>query len=191
MSKKINYFEIMENSLYNVIVPRTALYDKSAADMCIKPTVIDNEGNLVTIEEEMVRSAVSILAMIEMDKKGYRIALVNKKLVSEIVDTVYNHITVCLDVKRSNPFSEYTVPEEDLIDMENFMLKIIDANPGTLVLDYTDKMLTRSKKLGMRSRFDDPIEVHNNLDKESPSEKFKRVSTDDNISYSDILKMQF
>ena len=188
-NKNINYYELMTSSLYNVIIPGTALYDKSAADICLKPTMMNNHGEMVTVEEEMIRSAISILAMIDIDKRGYRIAIINKSLIPEIVDTIYNHITKCIDLKMANPLGEFPVPEEDLLDMERFMLKVIEANPGTLVTAYSEKLIERSKVAGMRSRFDD-ITV-TGMNKIANTDKFRRVSHSDidSISFSDILNM--
>ena len=102
MGRVVNYYKMMKTGLYRVIVDRMALYDKSNSKSYIYSTYITNDGELATInpeEPEIVESAISILGMIEIHKKGYPIGIVNISNIKEIVEIIYNHISACIEVK--------------------------------------------------------------------------------------------
>ncbi len=158
MAKIPNYYKMMKSGLYRVVVDRMALFDKSNAHRYIYPTGINHDGELVTItnEPEFVETAISILGMIVIHKKGYPIDIRNINNIKEIVEIIYNHISACIEVKRNNPLQEFTVNVDDLVDMEEFMISILEANPITMRELCSQEFLTDMKRVGLISMFDEP-----------------------------------
>ena len=180
--KEKNWFQIMQTGIYDVFVDSMALYDASADSQYVKGYKLSNHGTLVTEDEEIILASITILTMIEIDKKGYRFSIKNKNLIKEIVEIIYNHITVCMKVKSLNPLGEYPVPLEDLIDMETFMMKVIEANPKLLVDSFAETLEYRLKSSKMMTRFD---RIGDTTAKENPKDAYRRV-TKKNSLYGDI-----
>lgn len=182
----MNYYDAMTSGLYKVTVPRMALYDASAANKYIKSTSITNTGELVTVEDEYLDTAITILTMIEVWKKGYPIMIQNPKMIKEIVEIVYGHITVCIDAKHKDILGRHAVPVEDLMDMEEFMIAIVEHHPANLVDQFRDSLASRMTNVGMKSMFeDDDVAVAKNNEVDA----FRRVTDVDiaNIQMSDLL----
>ena len=180
--KDKNWFQMMETGIYDVFVDRMALYDATADEQYVKGYKLSNTGVLVTEEDEIVLASITILTMIEIDKKGYRFSIRNKALTKEIVEIIYNHITLCIKSKSMNPLGEYPVPLEDLVDMETFMMKVIEANPKLLVDSFTETLEYRLKSSKMMSRFD---RIGDTTAKENPKDVYRRVTKKNSI-YGDI-----
>ena len=189
MARVINYYKRMKSGLYTVTLDRMALYDKDNGGSYVYSTYISNEGELVTLSEneaEIIETGLSILGMIEVHKKGYSLGIKNVKNIKEIVDTIYNHITACIEAKRNSMYQEFTVDVNDLIDMEEFMLSILEANPNTVKELFKDDLIKEMSSGGLMSMFAEDSIVET---KDNELEVFRRVSrpTDVNISMSDLL----
>lgn len=185
----INYYKQMQSGLYIVDVDRMALYDKNNAGSYIYSTYISNEGELVTMSEnesEIIETALSILGMIAVHKKGYSIAIRNISNIKEIVDTIYNHITACITVKRNSIFQEFTVDVNELIEMEEFMISILEANPETVKDLFKDELIKDMLSGGLVSMFSNDTLVET---KENEVDVFRRVSkpAEFNLSMSELL----
>lgn len=185
----INYYKRMKSGLYIVYIDRMALYDKDNSGSYIYSTFISNDGVMITQSEnepEVIETGLSILGMIAVHKKGYSIAIKNISNIKEIIDTIYNHISACIEAKRNNMFQEFTVDVNDLIDMEDFMLSILEANPETVKELFKEDLIKEMSSGGLMSMFSDDNIVetkHNELD------IFRRVSkpAEFDISMSDLL----
>ncbi len=185
----INYYKRMKSGLYIVYIDRMALYDKDNSSSYIYSTFISNDGEMITQSEnepEVIETGLSILGMIAVHKKGYSIAIKNISNIKEIIDTIYNHISACIEAKRNNMFQEFTVDVNDLIDMEDFMLSILEANPETVKELFKEDLIKEMSSGGLMSMFSDDNIVetkHNELD------IFRRVSkpAEFDISMSDLL----
>lgn len=185
----INYYKRMKSGLYIVYIDRMALYDKDNSGSYIYSTFISNDGEMITQSEnepEVIETGLSILGMITVHKKGYSIAIKNISNIKEIIDTIYNHISACIEAKRNNMFQEFTVDVNDLIDMEDFMLSILEANPETVKELFKEDLIKEMSSGGLMSMFSDDNIVetkHNELD------IFRRVSkpAEFDISMSDLL----
>lgn len=185
----INYYKRMKSGLYIVYIDRMALYDKDNSGSYIYSTFISNDGEMITQSEnepEVIETGLSILGMIAVHKKGYSIAIKNISNIKEIIDTIYNHISACIEAKRNNMFQEFTVDVNDLIDMEEFMLSILEANPETVKELFKEDLIKEMSSGGLMSMFSDDNIVetkHNELD------IFRRVSkpAEFDISMSDLL----
>ena len=185
----INYYKRMKSGLYIVYIDRMALYDKDNSGSYIYSTFISNDGEMITQSEnepEVIETGLSILGMIAVHKKGYSIAIKNLSNIKEIIDTIYNHISACIEAKRNNMFQEFTVDVNDLIDMEDFMLSILEANPETVKELFKEDLIKEMSSGGLMSMFSDDNIVetkHNELD------IFRRVSkpAEFDISMSDLL----
>ena len=185
----INYYKRMKSGLYIVYIDRMALYDKDNSGSYIYSTFISNDGEMITQSEnepEVIETGLSILGMIAVHKKGYSIAIKNISNIKEIIDTIYNHISACIVAKRNNMFQEFTVDVNDLIDMEDFMLSILEANPETVKELFKEDLIKEMSSGGLMSMFSDDNIVetkHNELD------IFRRVSkpAEFDISMSDLL----
>ncbi len=185
----INYYKRMKSGLYIVYIDRMALYDKDNSGSYIYSTFISNDGEMITQSEnepEVIETGLSILGMIAVHKKGYSIAIKNISNIKEIIDTIYNHISACIEAKRNNMFQEFTVDVNDLIDMEDFMLSILEANPETVKELFKEDLIKEMSSGGLMSMFSDDNIVetkHNELD------IFRRVSkpAEFDISMSDLL----
>lgn len=185
----INYYKRMKSGLYIVYIDRMALYDKDNGNSYIYSTFISNDGEMITQSEnepEVIETGLSILGMIAVHKKGYSIAIKNISNIKEIIDTIYNHISACIEAKRNNMFQEFTVDVNDLIDMEEFMLSILEANPETVKELFKEDLIKEMSSGGLMSMFSDDNIVetkHNELD------IFRRVSkpAEFDISMSDLL----
>lgn len=189
MGRVVNYYKMMKTGLYRVIVDRMALYDKSNSKSYVYSTYITNDGELATInpeEPEIVESAISILGMIEIHKKGYPIGIVNISNIKEIVEIIYNHISACIEVKNDSIYQEFTVDVDDLIDMEEFMLSIIEANPETIKEHFKDDLIRDMKSAGLISMFDSPMVVE---EKENDVDAFRRITRSNSmdLSISDLI----
>ncbi len=189
MARVINYYKRMKSGLYTVTLDRMALYDKDNGGSYVYSTYISNEGELVTLNEneaEIIETGLSILGMIAVHKKGYSLGIKNVKNIKEIVDTIYNHITACIEAKRNSMYQEFTVDVNDLIDMEEFMLSILEANPNTVKELFKDDLIKDMKSGGLMSIFSEDSIIET---KDNELEVFRRVSrpTDVNISMSDLL----
>lgn len=185
----INYYKRMKSGLYIVYVDRMALYHKDNSNSYIYSTYINNEGELITQSEneaEIIETGLNILGMIEVHKKGYSIAIRNISNIKEIIDTIYNHISACIEAKRNNMFQEFTVDVNDLIDMEEFMLSILEANPETVKELFKEDLIKEMSSGGLMSMFSDDNIVET---KHSELDVFRRVSKpiDFDISMSDLL----
>ena len=185
----INYYKRMKSGLYIVYIDRMALYDKDNSGSYIYSTFISNDGEMITQSEnepEVIETGLGILGMIAVHKKGYSIAIKNISNIKEIIDTIYNHISACIEAKRNNMFQEFTVDVNDLIDMEDFMLSILEANPETVKELFKEDLIKEMSSGGLMSMFSDDNIVetkHNELD------IFRRVSkpAEFDISMSDLL----
>lgn len=189
MPRVINYYKRMKSGLYTVFIDRMALYDKNNSGSYVYSTYLSNDGELIPQrdnESEVIETGLSILGMIEVHKKGYSIGIKNISNIKEIVDTIYNHISACIEVKRNNIFQKFTVDENDLIDMEEFMLSIIEANPLTINELFKDEMIKEMSNSGLLSMFSDDSIVE---EKNSELDAFRRVShaNDIDLSMSDLL----
>lgn len=189
MARVINYYKRMKSGLYTVTLDRMALYDKDNGGSYVYSTYISNEGELVTLSEneaEIIETGLSILGMIEVHKKGYSLGIKNVKNIKEIVDTIYNHITACIEAKRNSMYQEFTVDINDLIDMEEFMLSILEANPNTVKELFKDDLIKEMSSGGLMSMFAEDSIVET---KDNELEVFRRVSkpVEFNLSMSDLL----
>lgn len=185
----INYYKRMKSGLYIVYIDRMALYDKDNGNSYVYSTYINNEGEMVTQgenEPEVIETGLSILGMIAVHKKGYSIAIKNISNIKEIIDTIYNHISACIEAKRNNMFQEFTVDVNDLIDMEDFMLSILEANPETVKELFKEDLIKEMSSGGLMSMFSDDSIVET---KHSELDVFRRVSkpAEFDISMSDLL----
>lgn len=183
----MNYFEAMNSGLYRVTVPRMALYDPSAAHRYIKSTVLNNEGEIVTIEDEYIDAAINIFTMVEIDKKGYPILINRPTMIKEIVEIIYGHISKCIELKNQDILGKYPVPVEDLMDLEEFMVNIVSHNPSTLVEQFKDTMMSRMKNEGMHSMFEEDDNML--VEKNREADAFRRVTdvSFDDLNISDLL----
>lgn len=189
MARVINYYKRMKSGLYTVTLDRMALYDKDNGGSYVYSTYISNEGELVTLSEneaEIIETGLSILGMIEVHKKGYSLGIKNVKNIKEIVDTIYNHITACIEAKRNSMYQEFTVDINDLIDMEEFMLSILEANPNTVKELFKDDLIKEMSSGGLMSMFAEDSIVET---KDNELDVFRRVSkpAEFNLSMSDLL----
>lgn len=189
MARVINYYKRMKSGLYTVTLDRMALYDKDNGGSYVYSTYISNEGELVTLSEneaEIIETGLSILGMIEVHKKGYSLGIKNVKNIKEIVDTIYNHITACIEAKRNSMYQEFTVDVNDLIDMEEFMLSILEANPNTVKELFKDDLIKEMSSGGLMSMFAEDSIVET---KDNELDVFRRVSkpAEFNLSMSDLL----
>lgn len=189
MSGVINYYKMMRTGLYRVVIDRMALYDKSNAKSYIYSTYITNDGEMATVnpeEPEIVESAISILGMIEIHKKGYPISIVNVSNIKEIVEIIYNHISACIEVKNNSIYQEFTVDVNDLIDMEEFMLSIIEANPETIREHFKSELIKDMKSAGLISIFDSPMVIN---DTENELDAYRRITRNNSmdLSISDLI----
>jgi hypothetical protein len=189
MGKVINYYKRMKSGLYIVYLDRMALYDKNNSGNYVYSTYINNEGEMITMDankSEYIETGLSILGMIEVHKKGYSIGIKNISNIKEIVETIYNHITACIEAKRNNVFQQFTVDVNDLIDMEEFMLSILEANPIMVQELFKDELVKEMLSGGLMSIFseDSVVEV-----RENELDVFRRVSkpADIDISMTDLL----
>lgn len=185
----INYYKRMKSGLYIVYIDRMALYDKNNGNSYVYSTYINNEGEMVTQgenEAEIIETGLSILGMIEVHKKGYSIAIKNISNIKEIIDTIYNHISACIEAKRNNMFQQFTVDVNDLIEMEEFMLSILEANPETVKELFKEDLIKEMSSGGLMSMFSDDSIVET---KHSELDIFRRVSkpAEFDISMSDLL----
>lgn len=181
---RINYYKRMKSGLYSVCIDRMALYDKNNTSSYIYSTYISNDGELVTMSEnecEIIETGLSILGMIEVHKKGYSIEIRNIRNIKEIVDTIYNHITACIDAKRNSIFQAFTVDVNDLIDMEEFMVSILEANPETVKELFRDELVKDMLKGGLVSMFETDTLVET---KDNEADAFRRVSRPADYSFS-------
>lgn len=181
-----NYFHEMSSGLYNIKVARVALYHESASNDYIKTRVMNDYGEMITLEDEYISTAITILTMIEIYKKGYPIEISNPKKIKEITEILYGHIGLCVDIKNDDPLGRYPVPEMDLIDMEEFMVAIVENNPSTLMAQFADDLRSRLKVTGMVSMFEDDVEI---VATKNDVDKYRRV-TDvrvGDLSISDLL----
>ena len=174
MNEVKNWFQMMQTGVYKVMVDRTALYTPEAVDLYQQSILLSNEGTLVPVKDEIVLSAITILGMIDIDKRGYSFSLVNNAMAKEIVEILYNHISACIEIKNRNPLGEYPVPFDDLVSMEIFMLKVLKSNPKLLVDEFTACLEQRLQSSSMISMFDAPSKA---VAKDNPEDVFRRVTT--------------
>ena len=172
MLEKKNWFEMMQTGVYIVEVDRTALYDKSAIDNYRRSVYLTNDGDRVESKNDIIQVGITILAMIDIDKRGYPFIIRNKSLIKEIVEIIYNHISVCMEVRDADILRQYPVPIEDLIEMEEFMMKVLQTNPKLLVEDFMQSVTYRLKTVGMGSMFEKP----NISASDNETDKYRRVT---------------
>lgn len=174
MSNTKNWFHMMETGIYLVLIDRTALYTPGASDLYQETILLSNDGKLVQVKDDIVRASLTILGMIDVDKRGYPFSLVNNHMAKEIVEILYNHITACIEYKNKSALNEYPVPLEDLVDMEIFMIKVLKSNPKLLIEEFGNSLEYRLNTSSMTSMFDSPTKA---LAKDSKEDVFRRVTT--------------
>lgn len=189
MARVINYYKRMKSGLYTVVIDRMALFDKDNSGSYIYSTFVSNDGEMITLDEneaEFIETGLSILGMIAVHKKGYSIGIKNLSNIKEIVETIYNHISACIEAKRNSIYQEFTVDVNDLIDMEEFMLSILEANPNTVNDLFKEELIKEMTSGGLMSIFSEDSIVET---KENELDVFRRVSkpAEFNISMSDLL----
>jgi hypothetical protein len=182
MEERKNWFALMQSGVYIAYVDRMALYDPSAIGVYNKGFRLSNTGEIIPIENEIVEAGMTILTMIDVDKRGYSFSIKNKNLIKEIVEILYNHISACIELKNRSPLDEYPVPLEDLIDMENFMMKVLKANPKLLVEEFSQSLEYRLRSSTMSSMFDRPTVTAKTTDED----KYRRVTTSGSNPYGDL-----
>lgn len=182
MEERKNWFALMQSGVYIAYVDRMALYDPSAIGVYNKGFRLSNTGEIIPIENEIVEAGMTILTMIDVDKRGYSFSIKNKNLIKEIVEILYNHISACIELKNRSPLDEYPVPLEDLIDMENFMMKVLKANPKLLVEEFSQSLEYRLRSSTMSSMFDRPTVTA----KATDEDKYRRVTTSGSNPYGDL-----
>ena len=88
--------------------------------------------------------------------------------------------------KNDSIYQEFTVDVDDLIDMEEFMLSIIEANPETIKEHFKDDLIKDMKSAGLISMFDSPMVVE---EKENDIDAFRRITRSNSmdLSISDLI----
>lgn len=146
----VDHYYNMISSLYNVVVDSMSLLSTNDISIYMEPKGINAMGDVFKPEEDNVHTSITIVEMININKKGYPIMICNREMIGEIITTIYGHITNCLILKRMDIAERYPVPESDLLDMELFMLDIIRVNhvvvqESNLVKEQVQGMATRSR----------------------------------------------
>lgn len=173
-----NYYLEMRDGLYYSRFDRMALYDNTAHTEYIVPSIIDNDGEYAEIKNDIIVSPISILTMIEIVSKGYGLEIIKPENIKIIFDTVYGHITKCVQAKRDDVYGVYNVPDADLVKMEDFIVQIYNNNKHLLANMHDEEMNSRLTKLNFTNKFARPNGIAQttiNVD------KIRRVSDENEV----------